>query len=78
MKRKLIIWWLAVPAIVAVAACTEKPQTLGTESGHDAAAYQGPASAYTAAGWKPGEKNSWEQELKTRTTNGQNEYTRVN
>jgi hypothetical protein len=78
MKRKLIIWWLAVPAMLAMAACTERPQTLGTGGGHDAAGYQGPATAYTAAGWKPGDKNSWEQELKTRTTNGQNEYTRVN
>jgi hypothetical protein len=78
MSRKIIIYWLAVPMAVALNACTERPQTLGSNSGHDTAAFQGPASVFTAAGWQPGEKNSWEQELKTRTLNGQNEYTRVN
>jgi hypothetical protein len=77
-RRRIVIYWLAVPAAIALAACTEQPQTLQSNSGHDAAAFQGPASAFTAAGWKPGEKTSWEQGLKTRTVNGQNEYTRVN
>jgi hypothetical protein len=75
--RRIVIWWLAVPALLALAACTEQPQTLNSNAGHDAAAFHGPATAFTAAGWKPGEKNSWEQELRTRTANGQNEYTRV-
>jgi hypothetical protein len=79
MKRRTIsISWLAATAAIALAACTERPQTIGQGSGHDAAAFQGPTTAFTATGWKPGEKNSWEQALKTRTVNGQNEYTRVN
>jgi hypothetical protein len=78
MKRKIVIFWLAVPAAIALAACTERQQTIAEGAGHDAAAFQGPTTAFTAAGWKPGEKNSWEQALKTRTVNGQNEYTRVN
>jgi hypothetical protein len=77
-RRKMIIYYLALPAAIALAACTEKPQTVGEGARHDAAAFQGPTTAFTAAGWKPGEKNSWEQALKTRTVNGQNEYTRVN
>ena len=31
-------------------------------------------AAFTAPGWKPGDKTSWEQQLKTRTQNGQNDY----
>ncbi len=77
MKHR-IIFWLAVPAAIALAACTEKTQTIGQGSAHDTAAFQGPTTGFTASGWKPGEKTSWEQELKTRTVNGQNEYTRVN
>lgn len=78
MTARSIIALCAIPAVFALAACTEKPQTIGENSGHDSAAFQGPATAFTAAGWKPGDRNSWEQELKTRTVNGQNEYTRVN
>ena len=33
---------------------------------------------FTAPGWKPGDKVSWEQQLKTRTQNGQNDYAKVN
>lgn len=65
-------------ALAALAACTETPQTVqGGGPVHDAAAWQGPSTPFTAAGWKPGEKTSWEQGLKTRTVNGQNEYVRV-
>jgi len=67
----------AAVALFALAGCTEKPQTLGSNAKVDAAAYQGTGAAFTATGWKPGEKVSWEQQLKTRTMNGQNEYTKV-
>ena len=60
-------------------ACGEKPQTAqqrrqggrGRVPGHR-------AWPFAAPGWKPGDKTSWEQQLKTRTQNGQNEYTKVN
>ena len=77
MKPAIIIC-CAVAAALALAACTEKTQTIGEGSRHDTAAFQGPATAFTAPGWKPGDRASWDQELKTRTVNGQNEYTRVN
>ncbi len=73
MNRNLIL----IAALAALAGCTEKPQTLSGVK-PDAPAFQGPDTAFTASGWKPGDKTSWEQELKTRTVNGQNEYTRVN
>jgi hypothetical protein len=79
MKNNLI---LAV-AVLALAACTEKPQNLesgvrATAAGSDSAAFQGTGMPFAAPGWKQGDKVSWEQHLKTRTQNGQNDYARVN
>jgi hypothetical protein len=74
MKRGLIL----IGAVCALAACTEKPQTITSGNRSDAQAFQGPSTAFTAAGWKPGDKGAWEQQLKTRVQNGQNDYTKVN
>ncbi|MEO8021892.1 hypothetical protein [Polaromonas sp.] len=64
---------------VVLAACGDKPQTAsGVKS--DAASFQGvtgPGSAFSAPGWAAGDKSAWEQQLKTRLQNGQNEYNRV-
>lgn len=73
MKRSLIL----IAALATLAACTEKPQTLSSGVKLDAAAFQGTGTAFTAPGWKPGDRTSWEQQLKTRTQN-QNDYTKVN
>ncbi|MDE2147120.1 MAG: hypothetical protein KGJ24_10580 [Burkholderiales bacterium] len=62
--------------LLALAACGEKPQTLGPRKG-DQPAYIGPATAYTAPGWTPGNEASWSAELRTRAERGQNEYTRM-
>jgi len=72
MKRLL----LAASAVAALAACGETPQTL-EHSKHDTAAFQGTGLPYVAPGWKPGDKTSWEQQLKTRTQQGQNEYAKT-
>lgn len=69
---------LAGAAVLALAACGEKPQTIGTGVKSDAAAFQGTNMPYAANGWKQGDKGSWEQQLKTRTQTTQNEYARVN
>lgn len=74
MKRNLIL----IAAVLALAACTEKPQTAGSNAKVDTAAYQGAAPVFSAAGWKPGDKDSWEQHLKTRLQNGQNDYAKIN
>ncbi len=70
---------LITAAALGLAACGDKPQTsAGVKS--DAASFQGvtgPGNAYNAPGWKPGDKTAWEQQLKTRLQNGQNEYNRV-
>lgn len=64
-------------AALALAGCGEK--MAGAVKKMDTPAYQGaPAepSAFTASGWKPGDRNSWEQELRHRTQS-QNEYVRI-
>jgi hypothetical protein len=77
MKRVLMIG-ASFAALVALAACTERPQTLDSGVKVDAQAFQGTGLAYAVPGWKQGDKASWEQQMKVRTQNGQNEYTRVN
>jgi len=77
-------------ALVAVsgllAACGEKPQTNAEGVKLDSAPWTGTANgaqkegggtAFTAPGWKVGDKASWQEQLKTRAQNGQNEYTRT-
>lgn len=74
MQRSVL--WAAVLATAALAACGEKPQTAGG-SKHDVAPYQGAQNGFVAAGWKPGDKTSWEQALKARGQNTQNEYNKT-
>ena len=73
-------------AVALLGACGERPQTNAEGVKHDAAPWTGTSSGakregggtvFTAPGWKVGDKASWEQGLKTRTQNGQNEYTRT-
>ena len=73
MKRTLI----AAAAVLALAACGEKPQTLGAVK-QDAAPYSGTGGPFAAQGWKAGDKTSWEQQLRARTQQGQNDYNKVN
>ena len=89
MKRALLLA-AGAAALLLVAACTEKPQTNAQGVKYDAAPWSGtsngtnsgtPANAgtaFTASGWKVGDKNAWQQQLKVRTQNGQNDYTRDN
>ena len=72
MNKTLIIVSLAT----LLAACGERAQTIG--GGKDAAAYTGTGTAFQQPGWKPGDKASWESELRARGQYGQNEYNRVN
>jgi hypothetical protein len=76
MNRVRIVW--VVGALAALAACTEKPQTIGSNAKVDAASFQGTGKPYADASWKQGDKSSWEQQLKTRAQMGQNDYNKVN
>ena len=67
-----------VLATSTLVACGDRQQTAATPS-KDAAPYSGTGVAtFTAPGWKAGDKTAWEQQLKTRMQNGQNEYNKVN
>ena len=64
-------------AVMALAACGEDPQ-VANRTRQDAAAHSGTGvGAFTASGWKSGDRNSWEQQLKTRAQMGQNDYVKV-
>ena len=64
-------------AVTVLAACGEKPQTKGNDAKKsDIPAYKGGQTPYAAAGWKPGESGSWEEQMRVRVRH-QNEYVRV-
>lgn len=67
---------LCMTAAFLVGGCGEKPQTLGGIKG-DVAPYQGADSKFAAPGWKAGDQTSWEQALKARARNTQNEYSKT-
>ena len=74
MRVSLLI--LSVATVFCLSACGDKPQSAGGVKG-DVAPYQGVDNKFAAPGWKAGDKTSWEQALKARTQNTQNEYTRT-
>ena len=75
MRATLVI----AVALFGLAACGESPQTANRVK-QDNALFQGTGKSapFTANGWKAGDRNSWEQQLKTRTQQGQNDYAKVN
>ncbi len=69
---------LMLIAAAALVACGDRQQTAATPS-KDAVPYSGTGVAsFTASGWKAGDKTSWEQQLKARMQNSQNEYSKTN
>jgi hypothetical protein len=68
---------VGIAAALALVACGEDPQ-IANRVKQDSALFQGTGkpSPYMAAGWKGGDRASWEQQLKTRTQ-GQNDYVKV-
>jgi hypothetical protein len=77
MKRGLT-WMAMLGAAAALSACGDKPQTLHSGVKVDSHASQGTGMPYAVQGWKQGDKPSWEQQVKNRTQQTQNEYTKVN
>lgn len=66
---------VALAAAFGLTACGEKPQT-ATQRKVDATAYSGSTvSGFSEKGWKPGDKTSWEGQMRERNK-GQNEYER--
>ncbi|AQV95324.1 MULTISPECIES: hypothetical protein [Cupriavidus] len=77
MSRLRTIALLSLCAAM-LAACSEKPQTIGaSHRKSDAPAYQGaPDDPFVVKGWTPGDKTSWENQIHQRNQN-QNEYNRT-
>jgi len=73
MIRALIV---TGAAMMLLAACGDKPQIMGGVRG-DVPPYQGVENQFAAPGWKAGDKTSWEQGLKARAQNSQNEYSKT-
>lgn len=67
---------MAFAGVFLLAACGERPQVLQANKS-DVPAYQGASGPFVAPGWKAGDKTSWEQGLKARMQNSQNEYTKL-
>ena len=65
MTVRIAITGVVAVALLGLAGCGEKPQGMGGVKS-DTPPYQGTGMAYTLPGWKPGDKTSWEQQLKTR------------
>ncbi|HWP20938.1 MAG TPA: hypothetical protein VNO84_17545 [Burkholderiaceae bacterium] len=79
MSPKRIAWTMAAAfALVVLGGCGEEPQTAkAAYKRTDAPAWQGAENPYVASGWKPGDAESWNQQMRRRAQ-GQNEYTRAN
>ena len=66
---------LGLVAAIGLAACGEKAQTVDSGSGKkaDVPGWQAGNSAYLAPGWTPGDRTSWEAQLRTRAQ-AQNDF----
>jgi hypothetical protein len=62
-------------ALFALAACGEKPQTAQTRK-PDTEVWKGADNAFSASGWKTGDKASWEEQMRNRAQ-AQNEYAKA-
>ncbi|MBT2326799.1 hypothetical protein J7E62_31300 [Variovorax paradoxus] len=82
--RRALAWLALGSAAMLLAACGEKPQTNAQGVKLDAAPWSGTGpkqnagTVFTAPGWQVGDQKAWQQQLKTRTQNGQNDYVRDN
>ena len=70
MKRAIIL----VGAALVLAACTEKPQTVGRKA--DGKAWEISEKGYLAPGWQGGDATAWNNQMRARSQ-GQNEYSRA-
>lgn len=79
MRSRVFMSAALVASVVGLAACGEQPQEMtGQGIKSDNPSYQGVGSSqYANSNWKPGDRSSWEQQLKTRAQYGQNDYNRI-
>ncbi len=79
MIQRLTLSIAAAALTLGLAACGDQPQDMnGAGVKQDSTPYSGVGkSQYAQGGWSVGDKTSWEQQLKSRTQYGQNDYTRM-
>ena len=65
----------ALAAVLALGACTEKPQTLSPRKA-DSKAWDAAQNGFVSSGWKAGDQASWEDQMRARAQS-QNEYVRA-
>jgi uncharacterized lipoprotein len=68
---------IGVAAVMTLSGCGDRPQTMNGNR-QDTTAYSGTGKPFTAPGWQPGDKASWESHLKARNQYGQNDFSRAN
>jgi len=73
MKRIM----LAGLSLMILSACGETDQRLTKAGSNDKQAYTGANNPHVIKGWTPGDKASWESQMRTRSLT-QNEYNKSN
>ena len=74
--RTLAVAAAGLVLVTSLAACGEKPQVAGSSVKGQPAYLGTGVGPYTQAGWKAGDATSWEEQMRTRTQTGHNEYVR--
>ena len=82
MKRISVLAVVAAFLAAGLAGCGEREQTALYKDGKyrgkpDAQPWDNAPSAYGSSGWKKGDYESWENQLRTRHSNSQNENRRI-
>lgn len=77
LRQRTLFSASAVVAALLLAACGEKPQGMGGIKSDSPPSSGVGASQYAAPGWKAGDANGWQQQLRARAQHGQNEYNRT-
>ena len=79
MSQRFTLSIAAAALTLGLTACGDQPQEMNSAGvKQDGAPYTGVGqSQYAQSGWKTGDKDSWEQQLKARAQYGQNDYQRI-
>ncbi len=71
------LWVSAVlAAVFGLSACSDSSSGAKAAKKVDGKSWEGAGSAYAASGWKPGDKATWEEQLRARAQS-QNDYSRA-
>ncbi|RJG07460.1 hypothetical protein D3870_16970 [Noviherbaspirillum cavernae] len=79
MRLSSLRFLLLAMAAASVIGCGEidQAQSASNTNRGDTPAWKGAKDPFVAKGWTPGDKASWESQMRTRSLN-QNEYVRTN